>query len=93
MWPVSVLGAKGSGRACSVCATRYDEASWNQLAFVERVDRMDATDVFSEWPWPRDAVLEVRRCTCGEAVSRVIEPRGPRGARSWSPTIANRPAR
>ncbi len=79
--------------ACSACAAHHDEVAWKDLAFVERIDRADASDLFSEWPWPRDAAVEVRRCTCGAPVSRVVESRAPRDARWWSPTIANRPAR
>jgi len=48
--------------------------TWAELALVDRIDREHATDLFSEWPWSPSAVLEVRRCACGEPVTRVIEP-------------------
>ena len=48
--------------------------SWTELALVDRIDREHATDLFSEWPWSPSAVLEVRRCACGELLTRVIEP-------------------
>lgn len=51
--------------------------TWSELALVDRIAREHATDLFTDWPWARDAVLEVRRCTCGELVTRVIEPGKP----------------
>ena len=48
--------------------------SWSELALVDRIDREHATDLFSEWPWSPSAVLEVRRCACGELVTKVIQP-------------------
>lgn len=50
--------------------------SWSELDLVERIAREHATDLFSEWPWAPDAVLEVRRCACGELVTKVTSPGG-----------------
>ena len=50
---------------CRGCNAQYDEAAWRGLALVETQGPDELRDLFTDWPWSREAALEVRRCTCG----------------------------
>jgi hypothetical protein len=41
---------------------------WVELALVERITSEQVQEFVTIWPV--DAVIEVRRCTCGQAISR-----------------------
>jgi hypothetical protein len=58
-----------STHECRGCNVHYDVDAWRALPFVETLGPAEARDVFTEWPWPRDAMLEVRRCTCGQTIT------------------------
>jgi hypothetical protein len=50
---------------CCGCNAQYDASTWRRLALVETLAPDHLRDLFTEWPWSREATLEVRRCTCG----------------------------
>ncbi len=54
---------------CRGCNAHYDGAAWASLALVETLRPDQVGDIFTEWPWSRDATLEVRRCACGATVA------------------------
>jgi hypothetical protein len=54
---------------CRGCNAHYDGAAWASLVLVERLRPDQVGDIFTEWPWARDATLEVRRCACGSTVT------------------------
>jgi len=57
---------------CRRCKRALEDAAWTALPILARLEQKDLGDLLSEWPWSRDAVLEVRACKCGETVSRVV---------------------
>src|SRR6266404_2407404 len=70
-------------RECRSCRASYDDAAWRGLALVESAGPDQLRDLFTDWPWSRDAVLEVRRCACGAPVARLDQ----------STSIVSRPTR
>ena len=61
---------------CGRCERALDAPAWESLRVVERLRREQLRDIVSEWPWPEDAFLEVRACTCGATVTRLVTGRG-----------------
>ena len=60
-------------RSCGRCERAFDAATWESLRVVDRMRREALRDIVSEWPWSNDAFLEVRVCTCGATVTRLVD--------------------
>jgi hypothetical protein len=69
---------------CRGCYARYDVDAWRSLPFVETLGPDQLRDLFTDWPWSRDAKLEVRRCTCGLTLAWLAA----RPAKATEPSIA-----
>jgi hypothetical protein len=52
---------------CARCGTVFDRAEWDGLALVERIGAETLQRMVLHWP--RNAVVEVRRCPCGHAIA------------------------
>jgi hypothetical protein len=53
---------------CGSCAKRYDEAAWEALALVERIESPDLRRFVSTWP--EGTCVEARRCAhCGQSIA------------------------
>ena len=70
-------------RECRECAKSYDDEAWRGLPLVERAGPDDLRDLFTDWPWSREAVLEIRRCACGSQLAHLDQ----------STSIESRPTR
>ena len=70
---------------CRGCNAQYDEGAWRGLALVETQKPDQLRDIFTDWPWSRDASLEVRRCTCGLTLAWLTTSRR---AETTQPSIA-----
>jgi hypothetical protein len=56
----------------------FDRAQWDALALVDRL----GADALQRMVlnWPRDAFVEIRRCTCGHTMARTDVQRRVRAA-------------
>jgi hypothetical protein len=77
--PPSPAGAPaGSGAAwrpsptstprCTRCGIVFDRTQWDDLTLVERIGADTLQRMVLNWP--RNAFVEIRRCTCGHPMAR-----------------------
>lgn len=59
---------------CSRCFVEHAADRWSDLAHVTSLRSSEVTAHMTAWPWQDDAVIEVRRCTCGSTLARHVEP-------------------
>jgi hypothetical protein len=63
---------------CARCGAVFERAEWDALALVDRLGRDKLQRMVLNWP--RDAVVEIRRCTCGHTMARIDVQRRVRAA-------------
>jgi hypothetical protein len=56
--------------ACRLCRTVRDEKAWLALPRVARVAEDELATFVSRWP--DDVVVDVRACTCGAHIARLV---------------------
>lgn len=60
---------------CGSCSKRYDEAAWETLTLVERIEVPDLRRFVSIWP--EGTCVEARRCArCGQSMAAKRPARG-----------------
>jgi hypothetical protein len=57
---------------CSRCGVAFEPRAWRTFELVEQI----ASDRVREFVtiWPDHAVIEVRRCACGQIIARKTRP-------------------
>jgi hypothetical protein len=58
-------------RTCGHCRASVPSEAWDTLPLVTRVDHEVVCTFIRDWPIER--VIEVRRCSCGEEIARLVE--------------------
>jgi hypothetical protein len=64
--------------SCARCGAVFDRAQWDALAVVDRLGADTLQRMVLNWP--RDAFVEIRRCTCGHTMARTDVQRRVRAA-------------
>jgi hypothetical protein len=55
---------------CCRCGLEVDSGAWPELALVEQIEGERIREHVTSWP--DYAVIEVRRCACGQEIARKL---------------------
>jgi hypothetical protein len=67
--PPSTRG-EGAQARCRHCGEVHDVDAWREFELLDQIESERLCALVTSWP--DEAVIEVRRCTCGEVAARKV---------------------